>query len=185
MLKKVLAFVDGENLVCRFQAIKEAGRVPKPEVIHETDSFVWVPEITRWTMMDLIRVTYYTSVVGDGEKVRAIEGKISNTRYVCRSQEYVGDAKLIPRVHKKHRDSKKSKVVDIDIAIDVMKAALEMPIDGIFLLTGDGDYLTLVQEVTRSSSKQIYLGAFSSGLAPELPNNVEEFLDLDPMFFVS
>ncbi len=70
----------------------------------------------------------------------------------------------------------------MDITIDVMRAALTMPIDGIFLLSGDGDYLQLVREVARSS-KQIYVGAFSSGLSEPLKTSVESFVDLDPMFF--
>jgi uncharacterized LabA/DUF88 family protein len=182
MLKKVIAFVDGENLVCRFQDMKAGGRVPKPEVIYDTDTFVWVPELTRWSNMDLIRVLYYTSAIGDSAKVAAIEGKIASTRFICSSKDYTGSAKVIPRVHKKLANSRKSKVVDIDIAIDVMRAVVEMPIDAIYLLSGDGDYLSLVREVTRSS-KQVFLGAFSSGLAAELPKNVEQFIDLDPMFF--
>jgi uncharacterized LabA/DUF88 family protein len=182
MLKKFMAFVDGENLVCRFQEMKKKGREPKPEVIHEDDTFVWVRQLTEWTLMDLIRVQYYTSVVGDQDKVENLEKKISDTRFKCSGKDLAGTAKLIPRVHHKRRNSRKTKVVDIDIAIDVMRAITEMPIDAIFLLTGDGDYLSLVREVTRSS-KQVHLGAFSSGLASELARTVEQFIDLDPLFF--
>jgi uncharacterized LabA/DUF88 family protein len=74
-------------------------------------------------------------------------------------------------------------VVDVTITMDVMRAALSMPIDGIFLLTGDGDYLPLVREITRSTSKQVYVGAFSTGLAREFRSCVETFVDLDTLFF--
>jgi len=182
MIKSVLAFVDGENLTLRYQEMRASGRAPCDEVIHEQDCFVWVPTITRWTQMNLIRVLYYTSVVGDDDKVAGVVGKIGQTQYMCVGDGTIGTATLIPRVHKKPSNTKKSKVVDVELTIDVMRAALTMPIDGIFLLSGDGDYLQLVKEVTRSS-KQIYVGAFSSGLGNGLRNNVENFVDLDRFFF--
>ena len=182
MIKSVIAFVDGENLTLRYQEMLACGRVPHDEVVHEKDSFVWVPTITRWTRMNLIRVLYYTSVVGDDDKVAGVVSKIGQTQFMSVGESVVGTATLIPRVHKKPLNTKKSKVVDVDLTIDVMRAALSMPIDGILLLSGDGDYLQLVKEVTRSS-KQIYVGAFSSGLASGLRNNVENFIDLDGFFF--
>ncbi len=182
MIKSVIAFVDGENLTLRYQEMLACGRVPHDEVVHEKDSFVWVPTITRWTRMNLIRVLYYTSVVGDDDKVAGVVSKIGQTQFMSVGEGVVGTATLIPRVHKKPSNTKKSKVVDVDLTIDVMRAALSMPIDGILLLSGDGDYLQLVKEVTRSS-KQIYVGALSSGLASGLRNNVENFIDLDGFFF--
>lgn len=182
MIKSVIAFVDGENLTFRFQEMLASGRSPSPNLIHVQDSFVWVPELTTWTEMNLIRVLYYTSVVGDDAKVANVSATIGQTKFRCIAGGSKGLATLIPRVHKKPSNSKKSKVVDVDLTIDVMRAALTMPIDGIFLLSGDGDYLQLVKEVTRSS-KQIYVGAFSSGLSDSLRHNVENFVDLDRMFF--
>lgn len=185
MLKKVLAFADGENLVCRYQAMLDQGKVPKPEVVHERNSFVWHPEITRWSVLDLIRVSYYTSVVGDVDAVSKLETLIGSTAFLCEGVGgLVGTATLIPRVHKKSKSSNKTKVVDVDVTMDIVRAALTMPIDGIFLLSGDGDYLPLVRELTRSS-KQVYLAAFSSGLAPCLRNSVDSFVDLDRICFVS
>jgi uncharacterized LabA/DUF88 family protein len=185
MVKKVLAFVDGENLVCRYQAMLSSGRTPRAEVVHETNAFVWSPQVTLWSDMDLFRVTYYTSVVGDEPKVAEIERRLAGTHFECRiaSSGYSGIAQIIPRVHKKPASSPKTKVVDVDITMDVMRTALETPVDGIYLLTGDGDYLPLVREITRRTSKQVYLGAFSSGLAKGLCTSVEVFIDLDPMFF--
>ena len=69
LLKRVLAFVDGENLVCRYQAMLDAGRIGRSDVTHIQDSFVWSPRVTRWSDMDLLRVQYYTSVVGDDQRV--------------------------------------------------------------------------------------------------------------------
>ena len=184
MLKKVIAFVDGENLVCRYQGMLAAGRIAKPDVVYIRDSFVWSPHVTRWTVMDLIRVSYYTSVVGDDQKVAEVSRCISQTRFECSSADYVGNAQVIPRVHKKPGNSRKTKIVDVDITMDVMRAALEMPVDGIYLLSGDADYLTLVREITRTTAKQVYVAAFSSGLAKELRSAAEQFIDLDQWFFM-
>jgi uncharacterized LabA/DUF88 family protein len=183
--KKVIAFVDGENLVFRYQDMLKQDRVPHTErVVHEPDAFVWSSQATLWTAMDLVRVNYYTSVVGDDERVAAVEHRISSTRFSCMpGPGESAVAQLIPRVHKKLAASRKVKVVDVDITMDVMRAALETPVDGIYILTGDQDYLSLVREITRRTSKQVYLAAFSSGLAEELRNSVDLFADLDPMFF--
>jgi uncharacterized LabA/DUF88 family protein len=186
VLKRVMAFADGENLVFRYQELLKSKRLPNTQVVvHEPDAFVWSSQVTLWTDMDLLRVTYYTSVVGDDQRVAQVEQRIANTRFSCRASGagYTGSAQLIPRVHKKPAASRKTKVVDVDITMDVMRAAVDLPVDGIYLLTGDGDYLPLVREITRRTSKQVYLGAFSSGLADELRSSVDNFVELDGMFF--
>lgn len=186
MIKKVIAFVDGENLVFAYQSMLKMGKAPKLGVIHEKDCFVWHDEMTLGKLMDLLRVNYYTSVVGDDVKVNEIATRISGTEFRCSEvslRHITGRAKLIPRIHKKPSQSRKTKVVDVDITMDVMRAALTMPVDGIFLLSGDGDYLPLVREVARATSKQVYVGAFSDGLADALKHCAEEFIDLDPFFF--
>lgn len=185
MLKKVVAFVDGENLVCRYQAMLDAGRIALPDVVHVCDSFVWCSGLTKWTVMDLIRVSYYTSVVGDDDRVADVARRISETAFECSSGHYAGKAQIIPRVQKKTEPHAQVKVVAVDITMDVMRAALQMPIDGIYLLSGDADYLPLVHEITRTTAKQIYLGAFSAGLGDGLRHAAEEFVDLDGLFFES
>jgi len=185
VLKRIIAFADGENLLFRYQAMLDGGRIARGDVVHIRDAFVWSPHVTLWSEMDLIRVQYYTSVVGDDQRVAAVEASIAATHFRCQAAGtgYTGVAHLIPRVHKKLQASNKVKVVDVDITMDVMRAMLTMPVDGIYLLTGDGDYLPLVREITRHSSKQVYIGAFSSGLAESLRTSGEAFVDLDPMFF--
>jgi uncharacterized LabA/DUF88 family protein len=185
MVKKVVAFVDGENLVFRFQAMKAAGSSPRADVLHIPDSFVWSPRVTAWTHMDLIRVSYYTSVVGDHPRVAEVERAIAATTFRCEAANFIGEAHLIPRVHKKAADSRKTKVIDIDLTMDVMRAALRMPVDGIYLLSGDGDYLPLLREITRTTSKQVHVGAFSSGLDAALRSCAENFVDFDDLFFES
>jgi uncharacterized LabA/DUF88 family protein len=182
VLKRVVAFIDGENLTSRYQHMRKDGRIPHESVAHEEDSFVWSPQLTQWSNMDLLRVNYYTSVTGDDDKVSRITRVIGQTRYSCRSDSYMGMAQVIPRVHKKPTRSVKSKVVDVDITIDIMRASYSTDVDAIFLVSGDGDYAQLVREVSRTA-KQVYVGALSSGVSEALKTGVEQFIDLDDMFF--
>jgi uncharacterized LabA/DUF88 family protein len=54
----------------------------------------------------------------------------------------------------------------------------------VYLASGDGDYLPLLQEVMRRG-KQVEVLAFSSGLNEQLTYSVDRFLSLDEVFFDS
>ena len=156
MNKTVIAFADGENLVFRYEEMLRSGRDrPSAEVVHEPGVFVWSSRVSLWSEMDLLRVNYYTSVVGDEQRVLDVKRKISNTRFECRAAGLSASGQIVPRVHKKATASRKTKVVDVDITMDVMRATLDSLVDGIFLLTGDGDYVPLLSEITRRTSKQV------------------------------
>lgn len=189
MPKKVVCFIDGENIVFRYQEMRKAGWVPRGgEIVHEPDCFVWMPWITTSLRMDVLRVNYYTTVVGDDDRVAAVSAKIAGTTYKWSAgypqNDYAeGSAQLIPRVYKKAKQSRSTRAVDINITMDMMRAALSMPIDAIYLGAGDGDYLQLVDEIVRSTSKQVVIAAFSSGLAERLRSCADRFVNLDEHFF--
>ena len=199
MSKRVMAFVDGENLTSRYQEMLKAGEesldsalrrspnapaMPVEIIEHTQDSFVWSHDLLTEPLleqMNLIHVFYYTGVVGD-EKVDQVRKKISEIPLSFNTADTLQQPtqQIIPRVHNKADSSCNSKV--INMTIDVMKAALTTSIDGILLLSGDSDFVPLVREVVRTS-KQMYVGAFSRGLSEELRNEVDMFIDLDPLFF--
>jgi uncharacterized LabA/DUF88 family protein len=181
--KKTVVFVDGENLVLRYQEMLASGHVPRKCVRHVPDCFVWSPKIFETTGIDLIRINYYTHVVGDDAKVADVVEHIADTPFSTTAGGEFSRTHLIPRVHKKPKQSQKTKVVDVDITMDIMRAALTMPIDVMILLSGDGDYVPLIREVARSTSKQVFVGAFSSGLADQLMSCAEDFFRLDEDFF--
>lgn len=85
MFKKTLIFIDGENLVFRFQEMLGSGRVKTSDTVHIPDAFVWHPKISEWSEMDVIRVSYYTSVQGDDSKLADISRRISETWFGCRA----------------------------------------------------------------------------------------------------
>ena len=183
VVEKVIAFVDGENLTLRYQEMVKAGCVPRDKVLHIRDSFVWIDTITLRSEMDLRRVHYFTSVTGDTDLVDSVTAEIAGTSFFCRAEGSHDSGLLIPNVHKKQNKTRKTKVVDVDITIAVMRS-LATPIDAIWLMSGDGDYARLVQEITRTT-KRVYLAAFSSGLSKELKYGVDGFVDLDELFFAS
>jgi len=79
-----MVFIDGENLVARFQAMIDAGRVRDDAVAYQKDVFVWARGCLRRYVdgYDVIRVTYYTSVLGDESRIDEIERFIGGQEYV-------------------------------------------------------------------------------------------------------
>lgn len=185
---KTFLFVDGENLVMRYQAMVESGAKPKADVVHVKDSFVWHPGITSWSCMDIVRTAYYTSATGDQQRLRDLRAQIASTtfnfNYDPDPEIPEAQAQLVPRIFHKTSQSRKTRNVDINIAIDVMRTAHLRNAELIYLLSGDGDYLPLVDEAMRLG-KQVFLSAFSSGLNESLCSSVDLFETLDDVFFTS
>lgn len=180
---RAILFVDGENLVFRYQEMLSAGRKPLPDVVHLQDVLVWHNNVTMHSSFGFTRVCYYTSVVGDDDAVAATKAKIAKIVFRCRpnlQMDFTGQ--LVPRVFKKPAQSKKTRHVDIQIIIDVMRSAHATAHDLIFVASGDGDYLPLFNEVMHTG-KQLYVAGFSSGLNAAIPYNVDEFFELDRFFF--
>jgi uncharacterized LabA/DUF88 family protein len=185
-----LIFVDGENLVHRYQEMLKAGYKPAEGTVHIPDCFVWNPNILKEQLWNMKRISYYTSVVGDDLKVRDIREKIGAIKYECQVEgipsgdesSTVRTGQLIPFVHKKSSKSNKESVCDIAIAVDVMRACYRDHADTIWLFSGDGDFLPLIKEVVHSG-KSAYMSAFTSGLQGEFRFAVDEFLPLEKHFF--
>ena len=184
-IPKTFVFVDGENLVMRYQAMVKDGWKPQKDVVHLQDVFVWHPGITTWCCMDIQRVLYYTSATGDQDKINSIKAQIASTSFSF-THEY-GDvpdasAQLVPRVFHKRSKSQKTRNVDINIIIDMMRAAHVGSAETLFLLSGDGDYLPLIEECMRLG-KPVWVNSFSSGLNEEIRSSVDIYETLDDVFF--
>ncbi len=185
-MPRAMCFIDGENIVMRYQAMVEEGYLPNTKVVHEKDCFLWHPQITMWSMFNFVRVNYYTSTTGDAPRVEALKNRISEIDY---SSAYTHEAdapeaiaQLVPHVFHKPSKNTKTRNVDLQISIDVLRAAHLSNVDLIYILSGDGDYVPLIQEASRYG-KEIWLGAFSSGLNLKLRYNVDVFQSLDDFFF--
>ena len=141
--------------------------------------------------MNVVRVNYYTSIVGDDLAIEDMKRHIGTITY---EYEYAyapfsktqhtptGSAEIVPFVFKKLAKSHKTRQVDIRITIDMLRGAHHHRIDLLCLLSGDSDYLPLLDEVMRHD-KETYVAAFSSGRAPQLRWCSDEFIDLDGLFF--
>jgi uncharacterized LabA/DUF88 family protein len=183
-MNKYIILADGENLVIRFQEMamvagQDRSKTQAPQLCHIQDVLAWHPLLTSVHGWSAMRVNYYTSIVGDEQKVSAIEAQIAAIP-LLRDYEVYGQ--LCPRVFKKVAKGRKTKIVDISICIDALRHSFQRDVGAIFLLSGDGDYLPLIKEVMRNGT-QVWVGAFSSGLHPEMTRAADRFIDLDPYFF--
>lgn len=185
-IPRTMFFADGENLVFRYQTMVAEGHVPKEEVVHITDEFVWASEVTTFSCLDIMRVTFYTSAVGDEGKLHALKSTISGTDYefAYSPDDQVPHAigLLVPSVFKKARKSHKSRSVDIQMTIDLLRHAMRRDCEQIVILTGDGDFIPIVRECM-SLGVEVHVCGFSSGLHPELRISADGFSTLDEYFF--
>lgn len=176
---RTMCFIDGENLVLRYQdMVKEGLRPNLTSLKHIPDIFVWHDHL-RGDHRDVIRVNYYTSAVGSEEAIDLIRDEIS--KHVIMGAGF--GRRIYAHVFKKLRDSKKSKLVDISITIDSLRHVYGDHADTFFLFSGDGDFVPLVKEILRNG-KQVVVGALSSGLNQEMRRIGDQFIDLDQWFFL-
>ncbi|SRR5581483_235916 len=176
--KKLIILADGENLVFRFQEMLSTRQVGQ-NVVHIPDLFVWNENVGFEREWHTMRVNYYMSAVAADDGIEEIESQISKQRVIRMGGP---QGQICPRIFKKDSKSKKSRLVDISIAIDALRHSFQRDVDAVLLLSGDGDYLPLIKEIMRNGT-QAWLGAFSSGLNPKLRSAVDHFIDLDWMFF--
>lgn len=182
MSHKVMAFVDGENIVTRYESMVAMGYVPKSDVKHEKGLAVWHPTITDQYLMTVQRIAFYQTVVGDNEKLQEANELISGITYLYNEGQKRGGGRLLPRTFKKEKRSSKTKSVDINLTVDALRAARTGACEAIMILSGDGDYLPLIEEIMRHGV-QVWVMAFSCGLNKALMHAPDDFFDLDAMFF--
>lgn len=185
-LRRAMVFIDGENLVLRYEEMKASGRIPTDGVHQVSSVFVWHPGTWMPPNHAVLRATYYTYVQGD-------EVKVEDTSEALRSltfQQYrpltqphlvAGITNLYPKVYKKGK-GKKAKGVDIQMTVDILSNVYQDNIDSVYILSGDGDYKPVIEECIRRG-KQVYISAFSSGLHDGLKLMADQFVCLDDFYF--
>lgn len=174
---RTMCFIDGENLVFRYQDMVKAGRKPNSSVIHIPDVFAWHIHL-RSDDKGVIRVNYYTSAVGTDEKIDKLRDEIG--KHVVTPAGH--GRRICAHVFKKRKSSNKAKLVDISLTIDALRQVYGDHVDTLFLFSGDADFVPLVKEIMRNG-KQVVIGALSSGLSPEMRRIGDQFVDLDDWFF--
>lgn len=186
-----MLFVDGENLWLRYQAMCSVGFKPWPDNIIIGNCFVWNHRILANAYWNLRRISYHTSMYGGDEELREVREAIAKVRWqvsvdakpaMTRMMDSVYSSQMVPVVRKKSRKSNKESICDIAITVDVMRACYRDHAQTIFVISGDGDFCKLFEEVMHSG-KTAYAGALSNGLHPSIPISVDEFFNLDGCFF--
>ncbi|MHC5778684.1 NYN domain-containing protein [Nostoc sp.] len=181
--RKVMFFIDGENIVSRYQAMLKKGSIPKqPDCFfHEQDIYLWrplngIPDEPQY-QNEFIRAYYYTSVTGDDVKFNAVFNSLKKiVTLAAKSQT------LYPVLIKKDRKEIKAKGVDIQMTVDILSHVFQNNVDTVCLFSGDGDYVPVVREVI-SRGKKIFIGAFSDGFNSYLKQLADEIIDLDVIYF--
>ena len=187
-LGRMMVFVDGENLVARYQEMKKEGWTPKESVVHDPNVFVWGPGTIQPGLNIIIRATYYTYAVGSAEVILEKSEKIKALRFNQRpsSQSFHVMNELVntmyPKVFQKIKN-KQAKGVDIQMTVDILANVYQNNLDTVYLISGDGDFQPVIEEAIRYG-KQVYVAALSSGLNEKLKHIADRFIDIDNRYFL-
>jgi uncharacterized LabA/DUF88 family protein len=176
--RRMMVFVDGENLVLRFQDMLRRGYIPRNDLFHDPDVAVWHPSFTYLAQFhEILRVTYYTYVVGDEPRVAQVRESLRKQTFEKHWASLLPNS-LTPCVFKKDSKDRSGKGVDIKLCVDVLGHVYRRNTDAVLLMSGDGDYKPLIDEVLRNGV-QVFLSAFSDGLNPRLRDIVDSLYELD------
>lgn len=167
---RAMMFIDGENLAIRYKNIL-GSNAPRPDVEHEADIFVWnvKANVLDHNACEIIRHFYYTSVSGDSEKIDLIKDRLINLGIEA------------PRVFKKKYKNEKAKSVDIMLATEMLSHAYRKNYDIAVLVSGDGDYVPVVEAV-KAEGCRVILWFFEEGLSPLLRRAVDYSFNLSKWF---
>ena len=186
-LGRMMVFIDGENLVLRYQDMVSQGRIPWGNTAYLPDIYVFTPKSVEVGLNQVIRATYYTYAFGSEERIQEICEEIKGVQY-CQYYDPENsnasgllDSSLYPCVFRKIK-GKKAKGVDIQLTVDILTNVYMDNIDTVYLISGDGDYKPVIEEVIRHG-KNIYIAALSSGLNNSLKYIADNFIDLDRVYF--
>jgi uncharacterized LabA/DUF88 family protein len=122
----------------------------------------------------LIRAYYYTSTLDATRNLAAAQAQ----------QRFLGSLRAVPYITIKHRPLKYNKGVpfekgvDILIATDMLTNALNDCYDTAILVSGDGDFAPVLDEIAHSG-KQIENAAFSSCRSDALISAADLFIELN------
>lgn len=171
MNNRWMQFVDGENITCRTQElVKKAGFDILDGPTYQRDVFLWPAEhpaafgYPPWIgNFQPLRSYYYTSAKCDQPGIEEIERKLRHIGFE-------------PHVFKKDRPNEKAKGVDIALTKDMLSHAFRDNYDAAVLVTGDGDYLPLIDEVKRLG-KLVYIFFIEEFTHPRLQVGADRFVD--------
>ena len=174
-----MVFVDGENFTIRAQKVAAAKNLQLVEGrYHKKDCFAWFPKFTATARIasaptqlqrHALRAYYYTSLIGDTAALEAVEMSLWQLGFN-------------PQVFKRDANQKKAKGVDIALTKDMLTHAFLGHYEVAVLISGDGDYVPLVEQVKRFG-KPVFVWFFEDeGLNPKLKLASDWFRDITNYF---
>ncbi len=177
-----MLFVDGENFAIRAQRVAcDRGIALTSGPYYMPDVFAWLPGVRPTTAITntestpiqvqphAVRAHCYTSVCGDDPLVQQVRIMLWSLGFT-------------PEVFKKTRRDEKAKGVDIALTKDLLSHAHFGNFDVAVLMSGDGDYVPVVNEVKRLG-KVVYVSTFAgSSLSEDLRLASDMFFDVEPFF---
>lgn len=166
---RVMIFVDGENLAIRYK--EELGdRASVGHVVCVPDVYVWSHYASRKNgPEEYIRRYYYTSCRGDEQARTDLEDQLRIAGIEA------------PRVFPRTKTGR-SKQVDITLATEMLTHAHRDNYDIAVLVSGDGDYVPLVDAV-KSEGKRVALWALETGLSPKLKRSADHYWNIGELLF--
>jgi uncharacterized LabA/DUF88 family protein len=161
---KAMMFVDGENLVLRYQDLVK-DKPSADHITHHINLFVWSSVLNAFLKhLNIIRRYYFTSVQGDDSKIEEVEALIRSSGFEA------------PRVFKKFKN-RPSKQVDIALATEMLTHGFRGNYDYALLVSGDKDFVPVVDSLA-SEGRRILLWYVSSGCSPALKRAADHCFDL-------
>lgn len=166
---RVMIFVDGENLAIRYKA--ELGTAaPCNHVVYVPDVVVWSPYASRAKgPEEYVRRYYYASTSGDAQVREQLELKLRDAGIEA------------PRVFPRDKAGR-SKQVDVTLTTEMLTHAHRDNYDVAVLVSGDGDYVPLVEAV-KDEGKRVAVWALASGLSPKLKLAADHFWNIGELLF--
>lgn len=182
MSDRSILFIDGENLLVRFEAMLKEGRRQTGGTEYKEKEYIWHPNFQSIHKIRPYRILYYNAMQGSEEKIENHRRELASLVYATNTPDFKEKASVTPRVFQKGKNKTKTKSVDINLTTDLLRHAMNGSIDRAIVFSGDGDYIPVYQEVMRHGVK-VTVGALSSGLNPMILTSVDFFFDLDECLF--
>jgi uncharacterized LabA/DUF88 family protein len=136
--------------------------------------------ITLKESYDVLRVYYYTATT-NAEEYNSIRPLLDYLSY----NGYTVKTKTVKVFTGPNGERKVKGNMDVEIAVDMMKFSSN--VDNIILMTGDGDFRYLVEELQNRGVKVILVSTVRGKtgiLADELRRQVDEFIDLAELVYI-
>ncbi len=151
--QRVGVFVDVQNMYYSARALYDA-RVNFKEILKETVQG-----------RKLVRAIAYAVRAGDKE-----EESFHNALSAIGFEVKLKDLQVFYGGNKK---------ADWDVGLSIDAIELAPKLDVVILVSGDGDYLPLVEHLKRALGCKVEVAAFGRSCSGKIKENVDEFLDLD------